>query len=269
MVEEQRSRDVELTKIISLFNQAGGVGKTTLAVNLGYHLFLQKMRVLLVDMDPQATMTSFLGLEPEEVEVTVADALVDDWNGEELNEVQLPILKNIHNMDLVPSNINLSPVELSLVNAEMRDIRLKDALDPFVSNYDFILIDCPPSLGLLSYISLVASTHILVPIECHYKSFLGTELLIQTVARIKRRANRKIEIAGFIPSKYDGRRNHDRSTVTSIKERYSGIGAIFSPMPMAIGFADASAQGAPLALHDRNNKALKILEQIAQKLKEL
>lgn len=157
-------------RIIALFNQAGGVAKSTLTMNLGYHLAQLTHRVLLVDIDPQASLTKFMGLIPKELDSTVADAIIE--------ELPLPIHEGIHGMDLAPANRVLSGAEMQLVNAPLRDFRLKEALEPLLSEYDFILIDCPPSLGLLSFVSLVAATHVLVPIETHLKAFEGTDELL-------------------------------------------------------------------------------------------
>ncbi len=173
-----------MSRVIALFNQAGGVGKSTLTMNLGYHLALLKQRVLLVDMDPQASLTVFMGLEPSELDKSIYEAIL-------IGE-PLPIHQSIHNMDLAAANINLSGAELELVVADMRDVRLKEALKPLRKHYDFILVDCPPSLGILSYISLVAATHVLIPIQTQYKALKGTELLLNTIARVRSRANRQV-----------------------------------------------------------------------------
>jgi len=186
-----------MSKIIALFNQSGGVSKTSLTMNLGYHLAKRSQKVLLVDMNPQASLTAFMGLDPSELQETVYESI--------MNGSDAALRKNLHNMDLLPSNINLSGAELELVVADMRDSRLKEVLDPLSSHYDFILIDCPPSLGILSYISLVISTHVLIPIQTEYKALKGTELLLQTIARVRKRANRSLQIAGVIPTLYDTR----------------------------------------------------------------
>lgn len=152
-----------MTRIIAVFNQAGGVAKTSVTQNLGYHLAQRKHRVLLIDIDPQASLTTFMGLEPDDLEQSLYDALT----GEE----PLYIIKGLMRMDLAPTNLKLSAAEMELVNADLREMRLKTAIEPVQDNYDFILIDCPPSLGLLSYISLVAASHVLVPIETEFKAF--------------------------------------------------------------------------------------------------
>ena len=173
-----------MTKIIAIFNQAGGVMKTSLTMNLGYHL-AQKHKVLLVDTDPQASLTTFMGLEPHELEEIVADSLLTP-------ETKLPIHHNLHGMDLAPANITLSAVELQLSAVMARELRLKQALEPILNNYDFILIDCPPSLGILSILGLCAATHVLVPVQTHYKAFKGTELLLDSIKQVKKHSDRRI-----------------------------------------------------------------------------
>ncbi len=134
-----------MSKIIALFNQAGGVAKTTLTLNLGYHLQERSQRVLLLDLDPQASLTTFMGLDPEQLQATIGNTLTEEE--EDLTPKPIPIHDRLHGMALAPANISLSAAELFLVNADMRDIRLKDALEPISNDYDFILIDCPPSLA--------------------------------------------------------------------------------------------------------------------------
>ncbi|MFM6452045.1 MAG: ParA family protein [Planktothrix sp.] len=249
------------TKVISLFNQAGGVGKTTITLNLGYHLAQRGNKILLVDLDPQASLTLFMGLDPHSLEKTVFDAIV--------NEEPLFIQKEIHRMDLAPTNINLSVAEIQLVNMDFRELRLKDALEPIRENYDFILIDCPPSLGLLSYISLVAATHVLVPIETHYKAFEGTNLLLQTVARVRKKGNRSLQIAGFVPSRYAATNSQDKRTLNAIQEQFSTVATVYEPIPRLTAFVDASEQQVPLAVYDARNGVVKILDRLAAKMEKL
>ena len=257
-----------MSKIIALFNQAGGVAKTTLTMNLGYHLSQispprkkQNYRVLLIDLDPQATLTNFMGLEPEQLEQTIYDAVIE--------RKELPIHSDIHGIDLVPASVELSSAELELVVADMRDLRLKYALEPIQNNYDFILLDCPPSLGILSYIALVASTHVLVPIQTQYKSFLGAELLLSTVTRVRSLPNRHLQIAGFIPSMYDARNTQDERTLNAIQEQLASVAPVYRPIPRSTAFADAAEDKQPLALFQPKHPAVKILKQIAQALTKL
>lgn len=245
-------------KIIAVFNQAGGVAKTTLTQNLGYQLSNLGHRVLLIDMDPQASLTIFMGLVPRAIEKGVYDAIVE--------QQPLPIYPGIHGVDLTPTNPTLSITEMQLVNAELRDFRLKEALEPVLDNYDFILIDCPPSLGLLSYITLVAATHVLVPIETHFKAFEGTNELLKTVNRVKAKVNTKLQIAGFIPTKYDGRNSADIRVLEAINEQLKNVSQIFPPIPRYTAFVDASEERKPLALYAPKHPAVAILTQLAQKL---
>lgn len=249
-----------MSHIISLFNQAGGVGKSTLTMNLGYHLAQKNQKVLLVDMDPQGSLTGFMGIEPAELEKTVYNAVVD---GEPLT-----IHENIHGMDIAPTNIDLSGAEFALVMADMREFRLKEALEPVKDKYDFILIDCPPSLGILSFISLVASTHVLIPIQTHNKALRGTELLFQTLARVQKRSNRRLKVAGIIPTMYDARTAQGKRSLSSITQLSPKI-PVFATVPIAIGFADASEKGLPLALYNSDHPAVELLQQIADNLDKL
>ena len=247
-------------RIIALFNQAGGVAKSTLTMNLGYQLAQLQHRVLLVDIDPQASLTKFMGLIPKELNSTVADAIVE--------ELPLPIHEAIHGMDLAPANRLLSGAEMQLVNAPLRDFRLKEALEPLLSEYDFILIDCPPSLGLLSFVSLVAATHVLVPIETHIKAFEGTDELLQTLNSV-RKANKKLLIAGFVPTRYAKSNSADVRTLGAIQEQLSSWGRVFPPVPRATAFVDAVEEREPLAVYAPKHPAVALLNKIAQSLASL
>ncbi|EAM48201.1 ParA family protein (plasmid) [Crocosphaera watsonii WH 8501] len=250
-----------MTKIIALFNQAGGVGKTTLTLNLGYHLQQHNHRVLLIDLDPQSSLTIFMGVDPDTLEKTPFDALI--------NEEPLFIFKDIHGVDLAPTNITKCAAEIQLVNLDFREVRLSEAIAPLQENYDFILIDCPPSLGLLSYSSLVAATHVLIPIETHFKAFQGTNLLLQTIARIKKRGNKSLQIAGFIPSRFATTNSQDKRTLKAIQEQYGQIGKVYEPIPRLTAFVDASEEQVPLAIYEPKNSALKRLDAIAADLEQL
>ncbi len=255
-----------MSKIIALFNQAGGVAKSTLTMNLGYHLSKRENRVLLVDIDPQASLTSFMGQEPSEIDITIYEALVPRDDEPEV----LPLHKNLHSMDLLPSNIELANAEQELIFAELRELRLSQVLEPIRDNYDFILIDCPPSLGILSHISLVAANYVLVPIQCQFKALKGTDSLLKTVARVRKRLNPKLKIAGFVPTMYQASTSLDNRTLESISEQLSEIATIFPPLPRATAVAEAAEMGKPLALCSNKHKVtLRLLDQLAAAMEKL
>lgn len=250
-----------MTKIITIYNQAGGVMKSTLTMNLGYHLGQRGNTVLLVDMDPQASLTVFMGLEPSELEHTICDAVLD--------EQKLPIQQDLYGVDLVPSNIQLSAAEMQLISVLMRELRLKQALEGVLENYDFILIDAPPSLGILSVLSLVASTHVLVPIQTQYKSYKGTELLLDSVAKVRQYANRQLKLAGVVPTIYAARTVQDESTLDAIREQMSPVTTVYPPIVRSTAFPDATQKHLPLALYSPKHPALPVLNTIAAGMETL
>ncbi len=243
-----------MSKVIALFNQSGGVGKSTLTINLGYHLALRKNRVLLVDMDPQASLTVFMGLEPADLDQTVANSIL---------EGKLPpIYAGIHGMDLIPSNITLSAAEIQLTSVMAREWKLKRTLEMIPSHYDFLLIDAPPSLGILSILSLVASTHVLVPIQTQYKSFKGTELLLDSISQVRTHVNHDLKIAGVIPMMYAASNAQDKAILSAIQEQMSVIATVYPPIPRATAFADASMERLPLAIYSPKHPATKVMDEI-------
>lgn len=273
-----------MAKILAFFNHAGGVGKTTLVQQVGYQLSQCKRkvkgkrsrkkgdyyRVLLVDMDPQASLTTFMGIEPYDQEKTIYNAILKDE--------ELPILtalyaskgmKDSNGLDLVASNLGLAIAEQELMTAVMKDFRLRDALEPIKDEYDFILIDCPPSLGNLSYISLVAATHLLVPIQSQYKAFKGVQPLFDTVRLVTTRPNKSLKIAGFIPTMYDQRNSHDERTLAAIQQQLTPVAKVFSPIPRTTTFADASEENLPLVLFDNKHPALEPIKVLSEQLESL
>jgi chromosome partitioning protein len=254
---------LQMSQIIALFNQAGGVGKSSLTMNLGYSLAQKKYDVLLVDMDPQASLTFFMGLEPSELEHTIYEVLIED------QPIAEAIYSDMNGMSLVPANLRLSGAELELVTADMRDLRLQDALKSVRKDYDFILVDCPPSLGILSYITLVAATYVLVPVQTQYKAFCGTEMLLGTLARVRSRANRALKIAGFIPTMFASRNSQDVRALEAIQQQMAEYGKVFDPIVRATAFADAAEEHIPLIKHSPKHPSLEVLEQVAKYLEDL
>jgi chromosome partitioning protein len=247
--------------IITIYNQSGGVMKTSLTMNLGYQMAQHGRKVLLVDMDPQASLTAFMGLEPADLDQTIADSV--------LNDAPLAIQPDIHQMDLLPSNIMLSAAEMQLTSVMAREWRLRRVLEPIVDQYDVVLIDSPPSLGILSILSLVASTHVLIPIQTQYKSYKGTELLLDSVKQVQEYVNSELRIAGVVPTIYASSNAQDKAILGAIQEQLGAITTVFPPVPRATAFADASMEHLPLARYNPSHPAVKILEAIATQLEAL
>lgn len=247
-----------MSRIIALFNQSGGVGKTTLTMNLGYQLAELGRKVLLIDMDPQGSLTAFMGLDSMELEGTIYNAIIQ--------EKELPIIRNVHGMDIVPSSIQLSRAEMELAAALMREQKLKNVLTPIAKDYDFILLDCPPSLGILSVMSLVAATHVLIPIQTEFKSLKGTELLLKTILEIMSIANKKLKIAGLVPTMFDSRTTQAKQSLESIKNIGAKVGPVLPVIPRKTDFANASQERLPLALYLPKSDAIGALKEMAVKV---
>ena len=245
-------------KTITVFNQAGGVGKTTLALNLGYHLARQGARVLLVDLDPQASLTTFLGFEPDDLETTLYEALME--------RSPLPIIGEVFGMALVPSNITLAGAEQELVSALGREARLKRVLDPAAASFDLVVVDCPPSLGLLAVLGLAAADYILVPVQTQYKAYKGTDQLLGTIDGVRRNLNPRLQILGFVPMQYEKGRVHDRQALEAIQTQLRPRAEVLEPIPRAEDFKNATMAHQPLALFNPHNPTVEVLEGLARGL---
>lgn len=237
-------------KVISLFNQAGGVGKTTLTQNLGYQLKEKNYKVLLIDLDPQASLTCFMGIEPYDLETTIYDSLITSGSS-----IQLPLI-NCYGVDLVPSNIRLAASEQKLTFELQRELRLKDVIEPYLEDYDYILIDCPPSLTMLPLISLVASHYVLVPIQTQFKATVGTDLLLDTIAKVKAKLNPTLNILAFIPTQYSKRNITEQRVLNLLHNDLSKIAPILDPLPRSTAIAEATEYGKPFALSPKSNNTL-------------
>jgi chromosome partitioning protein len=253
-----------MAKIISFSNQAGGVGKTTLCQNIGFQLANEYQRkVLLIDFDPQGSLTDFMGLEiPEDAE-TIYDSLISE-------ELPLPIHSNIHKMDLVPTTIDLAMAEQSLIPLYQRELLLKKLIDQVSGNYDYVLIDCPPSLGILSVNAIVAANYVFVPIQTQYKSFRGTNALLKTVQSIKSKMNPELKFAGFCPSMYSSSNELDKKVLEIVTRDLKEIGTVFPPIPRATALADATQDGVPFAISKKKQQPIvEIFSTIAKGMEEL
>jgi chromosome partitioning protein len=247
--------------VFSVFNMSGGVGKTTLTMNLAYELKTRGLRTLAVDMDPQASLTTFFGLDPYELNQTIHNSL--------MNSEPLPV-ESSEWCDLVPSNLHLAQAELSLTAELRREYRLSDALNKVASQYDVIIIDGPPSLGLLSVNCLVAADYLLVPLATNYKAVEATMGLLRVSIEIAGKVNPSLKVLGLVPTMYDKRTTGSRRAKEAIDEiadqlklpMFDGM-QVFEPIPLRIAISDAQEAHQPLAVYDAKNDGLLPIKKIA------
>ncbi len=249
-----------MTNIISIVNQKGGVGKTTTSVNLSAYLAQKGKKVLVIDLDPQGNATSGYGLDKTELESSVYDVLVNDT----------PIIDVIRkekrkNLDICPTNINLAGAEVELVSAMSRETILKRSIDDIRDDYDYILIDCPPSLGLLTINALAASTGIIVPIQGEYYALEGLTQLIDTVNLVKKHLNPKIGIFGVIITMFDGRTQLTRQVTDEVK-KYFGDKVFDTVIPRNIRLAEAPSFGKTIAEYDPKSKGGQAYSDLAEEV---
>ena len=245
----------EMAKITAICNQKGGVGKTVTAVNLGIGLAREGKKVLLVDMDAQGSLTASLGYQrPDQMENTLATILGRII----LDEPVLPgegILHQAEAVDLLPANIELSGLEVTLVNTMSRETILRDYLNSVRDQYDVILLDCCPSLGMLTINALAAADQVLIPMQAHYLSIKGLEQLIRTISNVKRKINPGLEIAGILITMADLRTTYSREIIELLRDSYGDKLRIFnSIIPQSIRAAETSAEGRSIYLHDPAGK---------------
>ena len=257
-------------KVIAIANQKGGVGKTTTSVNLGVGLTNEGYKVLLVDADPQGSLTISLGIQrPDDLEITLANLMRSAAKDETVPD-GMGILHHAEGIQFVPSNIELSGIETGLVNIMSREYILKDYIDGLKKDFDYILIDCMPSLGMLTINSLVASDSLIIPTQPSFLSAKGLNLLLGTVAKVKRNINPDLKIDGILFTMVDARTNNARDVMESLRD---GIGQdinIFSTViPHSVRAAESSLMGMSIYKYDPNGKVANAYEAFTREVMSL
>ena len=257
----------EKPTVIAVVNQKGGTAKTTTVENLGIGLAREGKKVLLVDTDPQGSLTISLGYpRPDELETTLFDLLNKTIN-EDCVTAGEGIVHQAEGIDLIPANISLAGLEVALVNTMNRERILKQFLEPVKGNYDYVLLDCMPSLGMLTVNALAAADAALVPVKANYLSAKGLEQLLQTINKVKRQINPKLRIEGILLTMVDGRTNYGREISSLIRDTYGGHIKIFnSEIPRSVRAAEISAEGKSIFLHDPKGKVAEAYQNLTKEV---
>lgn len=245
----------KVCRIIAIANQKGGVGKTTTTSNLGIGLAKQGKRVLLIDADSQGSLTASLGFqEPDKLEITLATVMANIINDVEM-KAGYGVLQHEEGIELIPGNIELSGLEVSLVNTMSRELVIRSYVESIKDNYDYILIDCMPSLGMITINAFACADSILIPVQAAYLPVKGLEQLIKTIGKVKRQINPRLEIEGILLTMVDSRTNYARDIAALLRESYGSKVRIFeNSIPVSVRAAEISAEGVSIYQHDPKGK---------------
>lgn len=256
-----------MCRVIVIANQKGGVGKTTTTSNLGIGLARQGKKVLLIDADAQGSLTASLGIrEPDRLEITLATIMGNIINDEEIRS-DYGILSHDEGVDFIPGNIELSGLETSLINVMSRETVLRTYIEQQRNNYDYILIDCMPSLGMITINVFTCADSILIPVQAAYLPIKGLEQLIKTIGKVKRQINQKLEIEGILLTMVDSRTNYAKDISNLLIENYGSKVHIFeNSIPMSVRAAEISAEGVSIYKHDPNGKVASAYQSLTKEV---
>lgn len=247
-------------KVIAIANQKGGVGKTTTSVNLSASLAALGKKTLIVDIDPQGNTTSGIGINKGEIELCIYDILIDD---EPIENVIVET--KVENLSLVPATISLAGAEIELVSAISREVRLKHALSAIVNDYDYIIIDCPPSLGLLTLNALTAADSVIIPVQCEYYALEGLSQLLSTIRLVQKHLNKELAIDGVLLTMLDARTNLGLQVIEEVK-KYFGDKVYKSIIPRNVRLSEAPSHGKPITLYDDKSRGAETYLELAREV---
>ena len=247
-------------RVIAVANQKGGVGKSTTAINLSACLAEKGKKVLTIDIDPQGNTTSGLGVDKNSVENTLYELLLEQA------DVKDVIVKDaVENVDLIPSNVNLSGAEIELIGVEEKEYILKKIIDKIRRKYDYIIMDCPPSLSMLTINALTAATSVLVPIQCEYYALEGLSQLIHTIELVQERLNKRLKIEGVVFTMYDARKNLSLQVVENVKENLNQ-NIYKTIIPRNVRLAEAPSYGQPITIYDSKSSGAESYRLLAEEV---
>ena len=234
-------------RIIAITNQKGGVGKTTTAINLAASLAEANQKILLLDFDPQGNATSGFGIELDESENTIYSVLTEECSMDEAILVDV-----IDNLDLIPSDMNLAAADIEFVSQEDKNLILKNLLTPYKNKYDYIIIDCPPSLGTITVNALTAANSVIIPIQCEYYALEGLNQVLNTISIVQQGLNTDLVVEGIVFTMYDGRNKLSQQVVETVRENYNGN--IYDTLiPRNVRLAEAPSHGLPITLYESSS----------------